>query len=1139
MPTQKMQIKAESYFISVRSLLKLFLCISSALFFVSCSDKQQNLTPTTNHQNVIKPPRITILSDLPDSLKPKVTYLKDVPKPIVTKLGKPVLKKSFIDSITGMPIPQEAIGKANFTSFGSDEGLKTDMLVDIFIDSRGYLWVTTWGAGISRFDGKEFVNFGAGDGLCNINITCIKEDLEGNMWFGSIDGLSKFDGRTYLTIKSEQGLIHNTILNTYPDAEGHFWVSTPAGISKLNGQEIKNYTIADGLTSNEVRNSFQDHSGRLWFTLGAYPGKGVDILRDSTFIHLDEKDGLPSGFIQGIGEDRNGNMWLCSWGGGVSKFDGQTFMNYSVKDGIVHPDVTSVHHSIDGYIWFGTWGGLTRFDGTQFVNFTTRNGLSDNMIYTMASDRLGNMYLSTILQGFSIYEGAGIEWFLAEDDFMEYEPSSLASDIHGNIWYGSRGGGLRRLGHNGLVQFTTAQGLLQNNILNIQTDLSGTIRFSYEIPGFSSFDGEYLTSYSPAQGLTRSTILSILKDRKESVWLGSLSGLTRLDSLTCTTYTVQHGLVDTLVTKVIESTSGIIWVSTGNGISCVTDTSIISFSTDQGLSGKYAFDIAEDHEGNIWVATNTGLNVLRKENIALLLNGKPISLEHKLFETFTIRDGLPDNIISKIEIDKAGNIIVGTINGIAILTKGYKSFDEGDGIEVYNSENGYTINEVLYLDTDTAGILWINTGSRKTGLVRLDRQAVVQDTFPPRVEIQQVKLHGRSLSWYDLLPPEDSLLHLDSQYSTVYNSEELRAYSKILSDQERDSIRSIFSGITFDSIAKWNPIPFGLTIPYNHNNITFEFHAIVLARNKAVRYQYMLEGYDTEWSLITNNATATFGNISEGKYTFKVKARSPDGVWCEPISYSFTVLPPWHRSWWAYSLYGIALLSMLYAGQYYLKRRTILAEQEKSKQKQAILNERLRISRDLHDEVGATLSGISMYSHIAKQQIKTQSRDGLFSSLNIMQESSGDMVKKLNDIIWLLNPEQAHLQQLVEKLEEYIRQLAEYKNVSVSVDIIDPISAIELPLEVRRNIYLIFKEGINNSFKYSQSTSISLTIHSIASNLEFVLLDDGVGFDIDTVKRGNGLNNMQSRANEISATLKLETSPGGGTKLSLIYTLPS
>ncbi|HQW25537.1 MAG TPA: ATP-binding protein, partial [Saprospiraceae bacterium] len=151
----------------------------------------------------------------------------------------------------------------------------------------------------------------------------------------------------------------------------------------------------------------------------------------------------------------------------------------------------------------------------------------------------------------------------------------------------------------------------------------------------------------------------------------------------------------------------------------------------------------------------------------------------------------------------------------------------------------------------------------------------------------------------------------------------------------------------------------------------------------------------------------------------------------------------------------------------------------------------------------------------------------------------GDMVKKLNDIIWLLNPEQARLQQLVEKLEEYIRQLAEYKNVSVSVDIIDHISAIELPLEVRRNIYLIFKEAINNSFKYSQADSISLTIRSAEANLEFILQDDGVGFDIETVKRGNGLNNMQSRAKEIGATIRMDSAPGRGTRLSLTYRLPS
>lgn len=1138
MPTLKWQILAGYPFISIKHFIGINYFICGIIFLTSCSGKQQNHPAIAIHNDVIKQPLVTILSDLPDSLKPKVTYLKDVPKPSVRKLGKPDLKKSFTDSITGLTIPPEAIGRANFTTFGSNDGLKIETLYDIYIDSRGYLWVAT-GVGLSRFDGKEFVNYSTADGLADNTILSITEDHEGNMWFGCFDGLSKYDGRRYLKLNTNNGLIHNMIYFALTDKKGDIWMSTPAGISRINDKGIKNYTTADGLTSNEVRNIFQDHSGKYWISLGDYPGKGMDILVDSQFIHLDVKDGLPSAFIQGIDGDRDGNVWLSSWGGGVSKFNGKTFTNYSVQQGLVHTDVLSTHHSIDGYIWFGTWGGLSRFDGSQFVNFTTKHGLGDNMILELTSDRLGNLFIATNLQGLSIYEGAGIEWFLAEDGFIEYQPSSLICDFFGNVWYGSRGGGLWRLDRDELVQFTTTDGLLQNNILYIGADPSGTIRFSYDIPGFSSYNGEYLTSYTTAQGIPSSEILFIQMDRQERVWLGSYSGLTCIDSHSCTTYSNKQGLPDLMVYKVIESQSDAIWLATAKGIACVTDTSIISLSTDQGLSGEFISDIAEDMEGNIWVATMEGLNLLRKETIASLLSGKPLSLKKKLFETFDINNGLPDNIISKVEVDKDGNIIVGTINGIAILTKGSKSFDEVGGIEVYNAENGYNIKEVLFLDTDTSGIIWISTGSRKTGMVRFDRQAMIQDTFPPKVEIQQVKLHERSLSWYDLLPREDSLLIPDSFHSAAYNTEELRAYKKLLSDLERDSIRNIFSGVTFDSITRWNPIPIGLSIPYIHNNLTFEFHAIVLARNNAVRYQHKLEGYDTEWSPVSNNTTATFGNIREGKYTFKVKARSPDGVWSEPISYTFTILPPLHRSWWAYCLYGIGLMSLLYAGQHYLKRRTVMIEQQKSRQKQAILNERLRISRDLHDEVGATLSGISMYSHIAKEQIKGQSRDVLFSSLNIMQESSNEMVKKLNDIIWLLNPEQARLQQLFERLEEYIRQLAEFSNVSVSVDIIDHISAIELPLEARKNIYLIFKEAINNSFKYSQAGSISLSIKTEKPNLEFILEDDGAGFDIETVKRGNGLNNMQSRANEIGAVINLHSFPGNGTRLSLTYRLPS
>ena len=1119
--------------------MRLHYFVLVIVLLVSCSGKQQ--TPPTNESNNdgIKTPHITRFSDLPDSLKPKVTFLKDVPKPLVTKLGKPDLKKSFVDSITGKIIPPEAIGRGNFTTFGSDDGLKIDMLSDIYIDSRGYLWVATMGMGLSRFDGKAFINYSAADGLCDHDIVRITEDLEGNMWFGTYNGLSKFDGQTYLTFNTKNGLIHNTTANLLRDKKGDIWMSSPSGISQLKGTEIRNYTQADGLTSNEVRLMFQDYTGKYWFALGTYPGMGMDIMVDSQFTHLTEEDGLPSAFIQGIDEDRQGNVWLSSWGGGVSKFNGKTFTNYSKQDGLPHTDVLSAYHSSDGNMWFGTWGGLSRFDGSQFVNFTTKHGLGDNMIFKLTSDRLGNLFIATILQGFSIYQGPGIEWLLAEDGFMEYQPSSLACETDGDMWYGSRGGGLMRLNQTNLVQYTTKQGLLHNNIIHIHADQSGSILFSYEIPGFSSSDGNYLTTYTTAQGLPESTINSILKDKQNRIWLGSFSGLTCIDSSACTTYTDQQGLPDLIVTKVIESQTGIIWIGTNNGIAGISDSSIISLTTAQGLSAKYVWDIAEDKEGNIWFATYEGLNLLRKETIVSFLSGKPIPLDKKLFEIFTVNNGLPDNIISKIEIEPNGNIIIGTTNGIAILTKGIKSFLEKDGIEVYNSENGYAIKEVLHLSTDTAGIIWISTGSRKTGLVRLDRQALIQDTFPPKVEIQQVKVHGRSLSWYDLLPAGDSLLHSDSFHSTAYNTEELRAYTKILTDKERDSVRTMYKGVHFDSIARWNPIPIGLTIPFKHNNLTFEFHALVLARNKVVRYQHMLEGYDTGWSPVSNQTSATFGNIHEGKYTFKVKARSPDGVWSQPISYTFTILPPMSRSWWAYTLYGLAFLSMVYAGQRYLKQRIIKAEKEKAKNKQAILNERLRISQDIHDEVGATLSGISMYSHIAKEQIKSQNKEVVLASLDILQESAGEMVNKLNDIVWLLNPDQAQLQQLVEKLEDYARQMGEAKAIRVHVDITDRISTIELPIEVRRNTYLIFKEAINNCIKYSQGTSMSLIVTNLANKLEFVLQDDGVGFNPDIIKKGNGLLNMQKRADEIGSILHLESSPGKGTRLSLTYSVPS
>lgn len=208
------------------------------------------------------------------------------------------------------------------------------------------------------------------------------------------------------------------------------------------------------------------------------------------------------------------------------------------------------------------------------------------------------------------------------------------------------------------------------------------------------------------------------------------------------------------------------------------------------------------------------------------------------------------------------------------------------------------------------------------------------------------------------------------------------------------------------------------------------------------------------------------------------------------------------------------------------------AEMELQNQ-QAILSERLRISSELHDEVGATLSGIAMYSHLTKEQMKAGQTIEIEKSLNVMQQSSTQMVDKLSDIVWLINPEQDSLQKLVTRLEEYATDMAAIKNMHIKITVPEKIADISLPVESRRNIYLFCKEAINNAVKYSNATLLELTIKETNGKMEFSVNDNGKGFDAVMVKRGNGLENMQKRADDIGAKLILQSKENEGASVCL------
>jgi signal transduction histidine kinase len=210
-----------------------------------------------------------------------------------------------------------------------------------------------------------------------------------------------------------------------------------------------------------------------------------------------------------------------------------------------------------------------------------------------------------------------------------------------------------------------------------------------------------------------------------------------------------------------------------------------------------------------------------------------------------------------------------------------------------------------------------------------------------------------------------------------------------------------------------------------------------------------------------------------------------------------------------------------------------ITQRKKLQNKNAMIAERLRISQELHDEVGATLSGIAMYSHLAKEQIKKTQTGAIENSLNIIQSNATEMVNKLNDIVWLINPGQDSLQKLMQRLEDYAIQIAAVKNIRVKSNLNGYNTENILPAQTRRNIYLLFKEAINNAVKYSEASMLELAIHQNSSLLEIKISDDGKGFDIDTIKMGNGLNNMQKRANELNADFNIYSEINEGCTISV------
>jgi ligand-binding sensor domain-containing protein/signal transduction histidine kinase len=960
--------------------MKIFLFfVGSVSLLFSCTPNQD--IKTIPSSTVATLPEFISMSSLADTLHPIRVDLTDVPEPLRIKVPSqstgsyshlnesgtmtrvdlavptsqylPYLKDEsgqLIRNSAGKPYLQGDGGISQFKNYSTDNGLALDAVNGALLDSRGQLWFATNGGGVSRFDGVAFTNYTTSQGLAGNTVRVALEDSRGSLWFGTVGGgVSSYDGTVFINYNTENGLANDDILSIMEDAAGNIWFGTyGGGVSKFDGKSFTTYTTEQGLADDVVISIAQDKSGKIWFGTN---GGGVSVYDGKTFTNYTMTDGLPSNRIRSIKIDQSENIWFGTIGGGVSKYDGKSFKTIGLKDGLASLVVRTIAETSDGVLWFATENGVSRYEDNQMITYSREQGLSSNSILDIVIDVNGKLWFCTDGGGVSRFEGRSFTNFTAAQGLGGTIVLSAVEDKDGDLWFGTAGGGVSRFDGEKFTGYTTAQGLAGDIVSSSHRDQKDQLWFGTGGGGVSMFDGEAFTSYTIEQGLAANEVYNIEEDHLGNLWFGTDGGgVSKFDGAGFTTYTSQQGLAGDVILGITSDNFDKLWFGAADGgLSRFDGNTFTNFTSEHGLADNAVIRLVKDQQGNLWIGTENGLSILSATRIQQIEKITSVDeyktlLEDSIsfFQTFTKADGLPDNVILQIAELPNGKMAVGTNLGIAIFdgAKEGKPLDSLRNMELFNSETGFPVKDLVDgqngMYVDQKGILWAGTGNTKTALVRFDYSKLKRNQTLPSVLIKELRISEEVISWHSLSKEYEG----DSVSTFSRTIDELMVYGKELSDLERDNLQDKFYGIEFSSISSFYPLPQQLVLPYRNNDINIDFSSDELAKPYLVEYQYILEGYDEKWSPILKKTTANFGNIQEGNYTFKVKARftgsaeTGAGAWTTPISYSFEVLPPVYRTWWAYVTYGLLFISLLYPISIYQKNQVLKAENERTKERE-------------------------------------------------------------------------------------------------------------------------------------------------------------------------------------------------------------
>ncbi|MCO6477033.1 MAG: response regulator [Phaeodactylibacter sp.] len=755
-------------------------------------------------------------------------------------------------------------------------GLRSNMIRHIFEDSKGRIWISTHGGGASVWDGQGLTHFTQREGLAENEIKCVLEDSKGHFWIGTNGGgISIWDGEQLTLLTTEQGLADDFIYDLLEDRQGRIWIATyQNGISIWDGGRLAHLTTEQGLSGNFVYDLLEDRQGRIWI---ATPGYGLSIWDGKGFSHFTTRQGLSSDAVLGLMEGREGHIWIATGDGGVNIWNGQGFVHYSQEQGLSSDAIICFLEDNEGRVWIGTYdNGIDIWDGKGFTHLGTGNGLAHEHVWRMLQDRSGRVWIGTNGGGAHIWNKRGF----TQKAIRQALIWALLEDRRGQLWAGA-GDGITVRDGNSIAAAPFGQFLARH----ILEDSKGRFWIGTEGDGLKIWDGRKLVQASTEQGLPFESAYCLLESRKGHIWAGTENGAFCWDGQQLYHYTTEQGLSDNSVLSILEDSRGRFWFGTDHGVTIWDGQGFTHLTTEHGLVPDYAWSFAEDQYGRIWMATLGGGIYIRDGN--------------NLYQ-ITTEQGLSHGHVLRLSLDEGGNIWAGTFNGITCFRP--QENPSSLAVKVYASSEGLSGSPVASILAGRQGYLW--TGSSSLNYSRLSQLEL--DTARPHLYIYDLEPFFYKMDWRQA---KDSL----------------EAGAGLQLSNPPLSLK----GVRFDSVQPFTNLPARPIFPYHFNQLTLSWAAPHPTAHQ-LRFSYLLEGQDRNWSPLIKENKATFTGLRPGRYHFKVRAVAGNGRWSKTAAYSFTIRPPWWATWWAYALYILmagGTITGLYRFQ--LSRRLARAEAQR------------------------------------------------------------------------------------------------------------------------------------------------------------------------------------------------------------------